>query len=162
MLSAATRTHRGDLTGGYPLHCLAPYYHALTMHERPTPTSDRSRLAPSRVRGLEARGRVHAVSTFRADGAGRPRAPAQHCAAPMCANLLHAGTFQLSLCRSRFFTAAVWCVPALRVPLVHSLINHFRQNAKTIEVTSDSVSDPSQRVLRCLSSARQSTTIVHR
>ena len=31
----------------------------------------------------------------------------------------------LSLCRS--FTAAVWCVPALRVPLVHSLINHFRQ-----------------------------------
>ena len=31
----------------------------------------------------------------------------------------------LSLCR--FFTAAVWCVPALRVPLVHSLINHFRQ-----------------------------------
>ena len=26
------------------------------------------------------------------------------------------------------FTAAVWCVPALRVPLVHSLINHFRQN----------------------------------
>ena len=34
----------------------------------------------------------------------------------------------LSLCR--FFTAAVWCVPALRVPLVHSLINHFRQNCK--------------------------------
>ena len=33
----------------------------------------------------------------------------------------------LSLCR--FFTAAVWCVPALRVPLVHSLINHFRQAA---------------------------------
>ena len=32
----------------------------------------------------------------------------------------------LSLCR--FFTAAVWCVPALRVPLVHSLINHFRQS----------------------------------
>ena len=31
----------------------------------------------------------------------------------------------LSLCR--FFTAAVWCVPALRVPLVHSLINHLRQ-----------------------------------
>ena len=28
----------------------------------------------------------------------------------------------------RFFTAAMWCVPALRVPLVHSLINHFRQN----------------------------------
>ena len=26
------------------------------------------------------------------------------------------------------FTAAVWCVPALRVPLVHSLINHFCQN----------------------------------
>ena len=33
----------------------------------------------------------------------------------------------LSLCR--FFTAAVWCVPALRVPLVHSLINHFRQKS---------------------------------
>ena len=33
----------------------------------------------------------------------------------------------LSLCR--FFTAAVWCVPALRVALVHSLINHFRQAA---------------------------------
>ena len=30
-----------------------------------------------------------------------------------------------ALCR--FFTAAVWCVSALRVPLVHSLINHFRQ-----------------------------------
>ena len=29
----------------------------------------------------------------------------------------------LSLCR--FFTAVVWRVPALRVPLVHSLINHF-------------------------------------
>ena len=26
-------------------------------------------------------------------------------------------------------TAAVWCVPALRVPLVHSLINHFRQSS---------------------------------
>ena len=25
-------------------------------------------------------------------------------------------------------TEAVWCVPALRVPLVHSLINHFRQS----------------------------------
>ena len=34
----------------------------------------------------------------------------------------------LSLCR--FFTAAVWCVPALRVPLVHSLINHFRQSVR--------------------------------
>ena len=34
----------------------------------------------------------------------------------------------LSLCR--FFTAAVWCVPALRVPLVHSLINHFRQKGR--------------------------------
>ena len=29
-----------------------------------------------------------------------------------------------------FFTAAVWCVPALRVPLVHSLINHFRQKQR--------------------------------
>ena len=39
----------------------------------------------------------------------------------------------LSLCR--FFTAAVWCVPALRVPLVHSLINHFRQNMYTVTST---------------------------
>ena len=30
-----------------------------------------------------------------------------------------------------FFTAAAWCVPALRVPLVHSLINHFRQREET-------------------------------
>ena len=29
--------------------------------------------------------------------------------------------------KNGFFTAAVWCVPALRVPLVHSLINHFRK-----------------------------------
>ena len=39
--------------------------------------------------------------------------------------------FSVSLCVARFFTAAVWCVPALplRVPwLVHSLINHFREN----------------------------------
>ena len=36
----------------------------------------------------------------------------------------------LSLCR--FFTAAVWCVPALRVPLVHSLINHFRQKCACV------------------------------
>ena len=28
------------------------------------------------------------------------------------------------------FTAAVWCVPALRVPLVHSLINHFRKKKR--------------------------------
>ena len=38
----------------------------------------------------------------------------------------------LSLCR--FFTAAVWCVPALRVPLVHSLINHFRQKCTILSV----------------------------
>ena len=38
--------------------------------------------------------------------------------------LARPGTFL----RVGFFTAAVWCVPALRVPLVHSLINHFRQN----------------------------------
>ena len=31
----------------------------------------------------------------------------------------------LSLCRF-FHCRRVWCVPALRVPLVHSLINHFR------------------------------------
>ena len=36
--------------------------------------------------------------------------------------LARPGTFL----RVGFFTAAVWCVPALRVPLVHSLINHFR------------------------------------
>jgi len=41
--------------------------------------------------------------------------------------LARPGTFL----RVGFFTAAVWCVPALRVPLVHSLINHFLQN-KTI------------------------------
>ena len=35
----------------------------------------------------------------------------------------------LSLCR--FFTAAVWCVPALRVPLVHSLIKYKPTFAKT-------------------------------
>ena len=38
--------------------------------------------------------------------------------------LARPGTFL----RVGLFTAAVWCVPALRVPLVHSLINHFRQN----------------------------------
>ena len=39
--------------------------------------------------------------------------------------LARPGTFL----RVGFFTAAVWCVPALRVPLVHSLINHFRQSS---------------------------------
>ena len=39
--------------------------------------------------------------------------------------LARPGTFL----RVGFFTAAVWCVPALRVPLVHSLINHFRKNS---------------------------------
>ena len=39
--------------------------------------------------------------------------------------LARPGTFL----RVGFFTAAVWCVPALRVPLVHSLINHFRQKS---------------------------------
>ena len=34
-----------------------------------------------------------------------------------------------------FFTAAVWCVPALRVPLVHSQINHFRQNIFSLPLT---------------------------
>ena len=42
--------------------------------------------------------------------------------------LARPGTFL----RVGFFTAAVWCVPALRVPLVHSLINHFRQKAPRI------------------------------
>ena len=53
------------------------------------------------------------------------KATGSHCPSPPSA-LLHAGTF---LCVG-FFTAAVWCVPALRVPLVHSLINHFRQTRK--------------------------------
>ena len=38
---------------------------------------------------------------------------------------------QPASCASPIFSlprAAVWCVPALRVPLVHSIINHFRQN----------------------------------
>ena len=41
--------------------------------------------------------------------------------------LARPGTFL----RVGFFTAAVWCVPALRVPLVHSLINHFRKKKKS-------------------------------
>ena len=41
--------------------------------------------------------------------------------------LARPGTFL----RVGFFTAAVWCVPALRVPLVHSLINHFRKKKMT-------------------------------
>ena len=40
--------------------------------------------------------------------------------------LARPGTFL----RVGFFTAAVWCVPALRVPLVHSLINHFAKTNK--------------------------------
>ena len=42
--------------------------------------------------------------------------------------LARPGTFL----RVGFFTAAVWCVPALRVPLVHSLINHFRKKNKNV------------------------------
>ena len=42
---------------------------------------------------------------------------------PPSEGLDEGGPFSVSV-----FTAAVWCVPALRVPLVHSLINHFRQN----------------------------------
>ena len=42
--------------------------------------------------------------------------------------LARPGTFL----RVGFFTAAVWCVPALRVPLVHSLINHFRQTSSSL------------------------------
>ena len=41
--------------------------------------------------------------------------------------LARPGTFL----RVGFFTAAAWCVPALRVPLVHSLINHFRQKKES-------------------------------
>ena len=42
---------------------------------------------------------------------------------------------------SENFTAAVWCVPALRVPLVHSLINHFRQNYAKVRQTSSRVDE---------------------
>ena len=47
--------------------------------------------------------------------------------------LARPGTFL----RVGFFTAAVWCVPALRVPLVHSLINHFRQKKQIRTPLSD-------------------------
>ena len=47
--------------------------------------------------------------------------------------LARPGTFL----RVGFFTAAVWCVPALRVPLVHSLINHFRKKTKNIKPKSN-------------------------
>jgi hypothetical protein len=40
--------------------------------------------------------------------------------------LARQGTFL----RVGFFTAAVWCVPALRVPLVHSLINSLTSGKK--------------------------------
>ena len=56
--------------------------------------------------------------------------------------LARPGTFL----RVGFFTAAVWCVPALRVPLVHSLINHFRKKKKhtvtRCELINDSVAVP--------------------
>ena len=42
--------------------------------------------------------------------------------------LARPGTFL----RVGFITAAVWCVPALRVPLVHSLINHFRKKTTSV------------------------------
>ena len=42
--------------------------------------------------------------------------------------LARPGTFL----RVGFFTAAVWCVPAQRVPLVHSLINHFRKKSRPL------------------------------
>ena len=55
-----------------------------------------------------------------------------------------------ALCR--FFTAAVWCVSALRVPLVHSLINHFRQKegqgpAGAVPVGGDKISAACLRFL---------------
>ena len=43
---------------------------------------------------------------------------------------------------SVFHTAAVWCVPALRVPLVHSLINHFRQISKVLHTKTRTREDP--------------------
>ena len=51
--------------------------------------------------------------------------------------LARPGTFL----RVGFFTAAVWCVPALRVPLVHSLINHFRQKVRNCSTVSCTVTD---------------------
>ena len=59
----------------------------------------------------------------------------------------------LSLCQ--FFTAAVWCVPALRVPLVHSLINHFRQKSTPVRrPTTGLLEVPEQREL-CYGSRRR-------
>ena len=52
--------------------------------------------------------------------------------------LARPGTFL----RVGFFTAAVWCVPALRVPLVHSLINHFRKKTKNIKPKSNTKGAP--------------------
>lgn len=55
------------------------------------------------------------------------------------------------------FTAAVWCVPALRVPLVHSLINHFRK--KPYPAVGRALHDPLRRpvpplfVVSCLCAA---------
>ena len=43
---------------------------------------------------------------------------------------LHAVPIFAPIKTQKTFTAAVWCVPAVRVPLVHSLINHFRQNTE--------------------------------
>ena len=48
------------------------------------------------------------------------------------------------------FTAAVWCVPALRVPLVHSLINHFRQKYTMIRAVGEDASAlPAGHISRC-------------
>ena len=57
--------------------------------------------------------------------------------------LARPGTFL----RVGFFTAAVWCVPALRVPLVHSLINHFRQKYKYKTHTRGDREQPLQKCL---------------
>ena len=57
--------------------------------------------------------------------------------------LARPGTFL----RVGFFTAAVWCVPALRVPLVHSLINHFRKKKPRTKPTHSRSSALRERTL---------------
>ena len=55
--------------------------------------------------------------------------------------LARPGTFL----RVGFFTAAVWCVPALRVPLVHSLINHtFAENRDPRATRNNGLTQPAR------------------
>ena len=82
-----------------------------------------------------------------------------HCPSPPSA-LLHAG---ISLCR--FFTAAVWCAPALRVPLVHSLINHFRQKSRRypgkLELRAPQGATPVTLRMQALTAARFDDILAH-